>query len=123
MDRRVFSESIVGNPMRGNAILFMITLLLTPNRRNSFGLANDIVCGYSTDTYKPILFDYAKGTEELHPMGSDIRDQPMSLWNFAFGTSCRKMLFIIPWPDIKSVRLSVWLDNIVGSGIRLYHKS
>lgn len=78
-----FSGIYRWKPNEGKCYTFHDNTIVDPNRRNSFGLANDIVCGYSTDTYKPILFDYAKGTEELHPMGSDMRDQPMSLWNFA----------------------------------------
>lgn len=68
---------------KGDYYTFHENTLVDPNQRNSFGLANNIVCGFSADTYKPIVFDYAKGTDELPPMGSDISGQPMSLWNFA----------------------------------------
>ena len=78
-----FSGIYRWKPNEGRCYTFHDNTLVDPNRRNSFGLANDIVSGYSADTYKPIVFDYSKGTEELNPMGSDMRNQPMSLWNFA----------------------------------------
>ena len=70
-------------PNEGECYTFYDNTLGDTNKRNSFGLANNLVCGYSADTYKPIMFDYAKGTEELRPMGRDMSNQPMSLWNFA----------------------------------------
>lgn len=70
-------------PSEGQCYTFYDNTLVDTNKRNSFGLANNFVCGFSADTYKPIMFDYAKGTEELCPMSSDMSNQPMSLWNFA----------------------------------------
>ena len=78
-----FSGIFRWKPNEGHCYNFFDNTLVDTNKRNSFGLANDIVSGYSADTYKPIVFDYAKGTGELHPMGSDMKNQPMSLWNFA----------------------------------------
>ena len=53
------------------------------SHHRSYGVGDNLVCGYSTDTPTPVVFDYSKGTSELAPMNPMLEKQPMSLWNFA----------------------------------------
>lgn len=48
-------------------------------------LSAHLISGYSGDfnSQEPVVFDYYKGAENMPEMPDILRDQPMSLWNFA----------------------------------------
>lgn len=78
-----FSGIFRWNISEGRYYTFHENKLVEPHKRRMSGLADNLVCGYSSDTNKPILFYYAKGTHELPPMSSEMAAQPISLWNCA----------------------------------------
>ena len=58
----------------------------TPEKHFGGVLSNTLVCGYSEDFARPVVFDYSKGalTEcGWHEMPEKLAATPMSLWNLA----------------------------------------
>lgn len=51
--------------------------------KRSLVVSRHIVCGYTTDSARPIVFDYAKGADLPLSSNELLEKQPMSLWNFA----------------------------------------
>lgn len=49
----------------------------------SFVLSKHTVCGYTTDTETPVVFDYTKGADTPLTHSELLERQPMSLWNCA----------------------------------------
>ena len=56
-----------------------------PKRSMGRPLSNHMICGYSspTVTEQEIIFDYTKGAEGLPDTPELLKNQPLSLWNFA----------------------------------------
>lgn len=70
-------------PSKGQCFNYYNNKLLDLTTRKHYGISDQLVSGYSTDTLVPVVFDYSKGTSLLGPMPVILEEQPMSLWNFA----------------------------------------
>lgn len=94
------------------------------SNRRSYGLADNLTCGYSADTFKPVVFDYSKGTQELPNMDEDLRNHPISLWNVALELHVGRCYspFLGPVSDLFVFLAGVIISLVLISGY-IIHKA
>lgn len=78
-----FSGLYKWHPAKGTVTDYFTGKTIDHGKKHSFGLGNNAISGYSSDTPNPVVFDYAKGADMPLPADRLIECQPMSLWNFA----------------------------------------
>lgn len=92
--------------------------------RRTYGVVDNLACGYSADTFKQVVFDYAKGARELPKMDEDLRNQPMSLWNVALELHVGRCYspFLGPFSDLFVFLAGVIISLVLISGY-IVHKA
>lgn len=78
-----FSGLYKWDPAKGIVEDYFTGKSIDKQDRHSFGIGKNTISGYSSDTPRPVVFDYAKGADRHLPPNDLIESQPMSLWNFA----------------------------------------
>ena len=78
-----FSGMTVWNPQDGSVTDYFTGK--APEKAFGGALGSTMVCGYSEDFGRPVVFDYSKGAnagQGWHPMPEALEATPLSLWNF-----------------------------------------